>query len=307
MKRIIIIAGPTAVGKTDFSIGVAEHFNGEIVSADSMQIYKFMNIGSAKPTDEEQSRVKHYLVDGVDPRDEYSAAMYCEHAKKAIDHIFSLGKQPVISGGTGLYINTLLYDMDFSSVPNNKDLRLELEKMAELKGNEYVFDELKKIDPEAASTMHANNLKRVIRALEVNRITGKNMASFKRDPIKTKDYDVDFICLNRDRDELYDRINRRVDIMINEGLIEEVEELLKMGLHRNHVSMQGIGYKEVIDFLDGVYSKDRMVELIKRNSRHYAKRQLTWFKRYDEAKWLNLTPYGTNKEKALNALLEKLT
>lgn len=304
MKNIIIIAGPTAVGKTDLAMATAKHYNGEIVSADSMQIYKYMDIGSAKPTEEEQREVKHYLVDEIDPRDEFSAAEYCKKAKSYINTIIKNGKQPIVSGGTGLYINTLIYDMDFSGVPDDKNLRTELEKLAELKGNQYIYEELKKIDPRAAETVHANNLKRVIRALEINRLTGKNMASFRSDPVKTKDYKVKFICLNRDRQELYDRIDTRVDIMLNKGLIEEVEKLKQMGLNRNHISMQGIGYKEVIDFLDGIYSEEKMIEIIKRNSRHYAKRQLTWFKRYKDVSWLDLSKYGTDKGSALEALLE---
>lgn len=304
MRKIILIAGPTAVGKTDFALATAEHLKGEIVSADSMQIYKYMNIGSAKPTSEEQARVKHYLVDEIDPREEFSAAQYSEKARAYIHQIFDAGKQPVITGGTGLYINTLIYDMDFAGAPEDKELRQELEKIAEEEGSQTLYDELVRIDPQAAETIHANNVKRVIRAIEINRITGKRMASFRKDPVKTQDYDVNFICLNRDRDELYDRINKRVDIMINEGLVDEVKSLLNMGLVRTHVSMQGIGYKEVIDFIDGLYSKNRMIEIIKRNSRHYAKRQLTWFKRYDEAVWLNLSPYGTDKKSAFKALLE---
>jgi tRNA dimethylallyltransferase len=265
-RKIIVIAGPTACGKTEYAIKVAQHADGEIVSCDSMQLYKYMSIGSAKPTPEEQAAVRHWLVDEIDPRDEFSVARYRDMAKDAINDILSRGKVPVVAGGTGLYLNSLLYDMDFSDADKDTELRKTLMDEAELFGPEFVHKKLEMIDPIKASKIHPNNLKKVIRALE-GASSGKGIADFSDLRTRTADYDVLLIGITRDRDELYDRINRRVDIMVEQGLFKEVEELLEMGLQEEDISMKGIGYKEIIAYFDGVYSKEDAIEKIKQNTR----------------------------------------
>ena len=297
MRKLIAVAGPTAVGKTKYAIETAKAFNGEIVSCDSMQLYKYMNIGSAKPTPEEQAEVKHWLVDEIDPKEPFSVARYAQMAKAAIEDIFSRGKTPVIEGGTGLYLNSLLYEMDFSGASVDTELRDTLLNEAELFGPEYIYNKLKEADPKAAERIHPNNVKKVIRALE-GAISGKNIVDFKNCQEKCKDYDTILIGLTRNRPELYDRINKRVDIMVEHGLFHEVEELLEMGLTEEDISMKGIGYKEIIGFFDGLYSRDDAIELIKKNSRHLAKRQLTWFRRYEDMKWFNLSEYGNDEAAA---------
>ena len=299
-RKIIVIAGPTACGKTEYAIKVAQHADGEIVSCDSMQLYKYMSIGSAKPTPEEQAAVRHWLVDEIDPRDEFSVARYRDMAKDAINDILSRGKVPVVAGGTGLYLNSILYDMDFSDADKDTELRKTLMDEAELFGPEFVHKKLEMIDPIKASKIHPNNLKKVIRALE-GASSGKGIADFSDLRTRTADYDVLLIGITRDRDELYDRINRRVDIMVNEGLFKEVENLLEMGLQEEDISMKGIGYKEIIAYFDGVYSKEDAIEKIKQNTRHLAKRQLTWFRRYEDMHWVNISELGD--EGALDEIL----
>lgn len=301
MDRIIVISGPTAVGKTKYAIEVAKSLNGEIVSCDSMQLYKFMNIGSAKPTSYEKSQVVHHLVDVIDPRDDFSVAIYQKMAKEAIFKILNKGKTPIISGGTGLYLNSLLYDMDFSGVEEDKEYREYLEKLAELKGPEYVHSLLKDVDSKGYERIHPNNLKKVIRALEGAK-TGNKINDFKSVIKKTTDYEPILICLNRNRDELYNRINLRVDLMLEEGLIDEVRGLLNMGLKDSDISMKGIGYKEIISYLNGEISIEEATDLIKKNTRHLAKRQVTWFKRYKEMKWFNLSDFKNDEAGILEVL-----
>jgi tRNA dimethylallyltransferase len=300
-RKIIVIAGPTACGKTEYAIRVAQHVDGEVVSCDSMQLYKYMSIGSAKPTPEEQAAVRHWLVDEIDPRDEFSVARYRDMAKEAINDIISRGKVPVIAGGTGLYLNSLLYDMDFSDADKDAEFRNTLMEEAELFGPEYVYKKLEAIDPVKASKIHPNNLKKVIRALEGASL-GKGIAEFSELTSRTRDYDVLLIGLTRDREELYDRINRRVDMMVGQGLFKEVEELLEMGLQEEDISMKGIGYKEVIAFYDGQLTMEEAIDKIKQNTRHLAKRQLTWFRRYDDMHWINITELGD--EGALNKIMD---
>jgi tRNA dimethylallyltransferase len=299
-RKIIVIAGPTACGKTEYAIRVAQHVDGEVVSCDSMQLYKYMSIGSAKPTPEEQAAVRHWLVDEIDPRDEFSVARYRDMAKEAINDIISRGKVPVIAGGTGLYLNSLLYDMDFSDADKDAEFRNTLMEEAELFGPEYVYKKLEAIDPVKASKIHPNNLKKVIRALE-GASMGKGIADFRDLNKRTDDYDVLLIGLTRDRAELYDRINKRVDIMVEQGLFEEVRDLLEMGLQEEDISMKGIGYKEIIAYFDGVYPKEDAIEKIKQNTRHLAKRQLTWFRRYEDMHWVNISELGD--EGALDEVL----
>lgn len=251
MKReIIVICGPTAVGKTEYAIDTALRMNGEIVSCDSMQLYKYMDIGSAKPTVEEQARVRHYLVDQIDPAEAFSAAKYQTLAKAAIEEIFAKGKTPVIAGGTGLYLNALLYDMDFSAPPRNDAYRDQLYKEAEEFGPAYLHQKLLRIDSNAAARIHPNNIKKVVRALEAAE-EGAKVKDFSKDLTPTQDYSAVLVGLTRNRGELYDRINRRVDILIEKGLLEEVRNLLAKGLTEADISMKGIGYKEIIAYYHG--------------------------------------------------------
>ncbi|QHI73731.1 tRNA (adenosine(37)-N6)-dimethylallyltransferase MiaA [Aminipila terrae] len=295
-REIIIVAGPTAVGKTKYAIEIAKNFNGEIVSSDSMQLYKFMDIGSAKPTQEEQNQVKHYLVDEIDPREPFSVAEYQKRARDAIEQIFSKGKTPVISGGTGLYVNSLIYEMDFSAPPVGNEYRKKLENLAAKHGNEYVHQLLSKQDSEAAARIHPNNLKKVIRALEVAENSEQGIQPFEKSFVKTSDYAYKLIGLSRNREELYERINLRVDMLLDMGLVDEIKGLLDMGLTSDSISMKGIGYKEIIGYLNGEYDLEHAVYLVKRNTRHYAKRQITWFKRYDDIKWFNISEYNSDDE-----------
>lgn len=303
-KQIIIIAGPTAVGKTEYAIETAKAINGEIVSADSMQLYKYMDIGSAKPTPEELSQVKHYLVDEIDPREKFSVAKYQKLAKAAIREIFDKGRVPVISGGTGLYINSLMYEMDFAAPPSDEAFRKELEDMALKKGRDYIHSKLAELDPDAAARIHPNNVKKVIRAIEAAQ-NGNKVKDFDNAQVPATDYDVLLAGLTRDRAELYERINRRVDILIEKGLVEEVSSLMQMGLGYDDISMKGIGYKEIIGSLEGKYTIEEAIELIKKNTRHYAKRQLTWLRRYDNIKWFNLSSYE-DKTMAMGDILKWL-
>lgn len=304
MRRIIAVAGPTASGKTEYAIRIANLTDGEIVSCDSMQVYKFMNIGSAKPTPEEQARARHWLVDEIDPRDDFSVAQYRDLAKKYISDIFERGKTPVVCGGTGLYLNSLIYDMDFSDAERDDELRQTLMDEAELFGPEYVHRKLEQLDPVKASKIHPNNLKKVIRALE-GASKGNSIGDFSALKERTKDYDVLLIGITRDRDELYDRINRRVDIMVEEGLFKEVDDLLEMGLREEDISMKGIGYKEIIAYFDGLYTMEEAIDKIKQNTRHLAKRQLTWFRRYEDMNWVNITELG--EEGAMDRIKQLIT
>ena len=295
MKReIIVICGPTAVGKTKYAIETALAFNGEIVSCDSMQLYKYMDIGSAKPTPEEQAQVKHYLVDEIDPSESFSAAKYQTMAKDAIEKIFAKGKIPIIAGGTGLYLNALLYDMDFSAPPGDTAFRDELYKLAEEQGAEVLHNKLKTLDSAAAERIHPNNIKKVVRAIEAAK-EGNKVKDFAADLRPTKDYTPRLVGLTRNRAELYARVNLRVDLLLAQGLVEEVRGLLQRGLTESDISMKGIGYKEIIGYLEGRYILSEAADLVKKNTRHYAKRQLTWFKRYTDMQWFNISEYESDK------------
>lgn len=295
-NKVIAVAGPTAVGKTKFAIEVARRFDGEVVSCDSMQLYKFMNIGSAKPDAEEMAQVKHHLVDIIDPRVPFSVAEYQQLAKAAIADVMSRGKVPVISGGTGLYLNSLIYDMDFSSNPGDLTYRKELEKIAEEEGTEAVHRMLQNEDPDAAALIHPNNTKRIIRALERLHDGEGNVRPFSGILKETDDYEMILVGLTRERQELYDRINARVDILINNGLVDEVKELMAMGLTSDDISMKGIGYKEIIAFLNNEYDLATAADTVKKNTRHYAKKQLTWYRRYDKINWLNISEFNSDEE-----------
>lgn len=292
MKKVplIILTGPTAVGKTDLSIKIAKKINAEIISADSMQIYEYMDIGSAKVTKEEMNGVTHYMIDEVKPDYNFSVSEFQKRANTYIDNIVSKNKLPLVTGGTGLYLNSLIYNMDFAKSNADNKLREELRKELETNGIDYMHNKLKELDEDAASRIHKNNTKRVIRALEVC-LTGEKMNDFSNDLQFNEKYEPIIVVLNREREHLYQRINKRVDIMIENGLEQEVKNLLSMGYSKDLVSMQGIGYKEIIKYLDGEYTYDEAIEIIKRDSRRYAKRQLTWFRRYQDAKWFNLDEY----------------
>ncbi len=306
-KKVIAIAGPTAVGKTKFAIEAAKFIGGEIVSCDSMQLYKYMDIGSAKPTKEELAQVPHHLVDIIDPREPFSVYEYQKLAKEAISDIHSRGLIPVISGGTGLYFNSIIYDMDFTSDSGDLKYRKELKDLADVEGKEAVYKLLVDLDPKTASEIHPNNLKRTIRALERIHEGEKNVRSFKNVNEENKEYDIVLIVLTRDRAELYDRINKRVMLLIEAGLVDEVKRLMDMGLTSDDISMKGIGYKEIMAYLDGEYDLDTAIDIVQKNTRHYAKRQLTWYRRYDKIRWLDITACGSDENaiEVLKSWLEK--
>lgn len=284
---ILILTGPTAVGKTSLSIKLAKKLNAEIVSADSMQIYKKMDIGSAKVKEEEMQGVKHHLIDVVEPDEEFTVSRFFDMAKDTILKIHSKSKLALITGGTGLYLNSLIYEMNFGDANSNQEIRDELNKIYQERGGGYLFEMLKNLDPDSANRIHPNNIKRVMRAIEINKMGG-SMGDFSTDLEKSKLFDPKIFILNRDRQILYDRINLRVDIMLKEGLIDEVKNLSDLGYGRELTSMKAIGYKEVLDFFDDKIDLDTAVEKIKKGSRNYAKRQITWFKRYEDATWIDL-------------------
>ncbi len=301
--KTVIIAGPTAVGKTELAIRAAKRFDGEIISADSMQIYRYMDIGSAKPSPEELREARHYMVGEIDPSVPFSAAEYRRLAGEYIKKAASSGRVPIVSGGTGLYINSIIYEMDFGSAPRNIERREELKEILNERGAAYLHDMLKSADPEAAERIHGNNTKRVIRAIE-SAESGVKIQPFERSFVPSREFEPLIIILNRDRNELYERINARVDLMMSAGLVEEVKKLLKMGLTEDCISMKGIGYKEIIAHLNGEYDIQRAAEIIKQNTRRYAKRQLTWFRRYNGAEWIDVS---AGAEEAAERLFELIS
>ncbi len=286
--KIVCVVGPTASGKTSFSIEYAKKNNGEIISCDSMQIYKYMDIGTAKATKEEREAVPHHMLDFVDPNTDFSVADFVEGARKCIQDISKRGKLPILCGGTGLYIDSIINNLEFSEEKRDDEYRVYLQEMAEEKGNEAVHDLLKELDPVEAEKVHYNNVKRVIRALEICKTTG--MTKTEADKLAKRDslYDAEIFGMSMDREKLYDRINRRVDIMMEEGLLDEVKRLLSMGIRRNSTAMQAIGYKELIEYLDGECDLSSAIDKIKQESRRYAKRQLTWFRRNKDIKWVEV-------------------
>lgn len=305
-KPLIILTGPTAVGKTSLSIRLAKEVGGEIISADSMQIYKKMDIGTAKIMPEEMEGIPHYLVDELDPGEEFNVVEFKKRAKKAMELIYEHKHIPIIVGGTGFYIQALLYDIDFSEHEPEELYRKELEKLEKEKGREYLYERLKEVDPEYASIIHANNVKRVIRALEYFHETGEKLSVHNRqEREKTSPYQFVYFVLHQDRSILYPRIDRRVDQMMEEGLLAEVKELLREGYTKDMVSMQGLGYKEFFDYFSGKQSLIETVDIIKRDTRRFAKRQLTWFRREKDVLWLDKGDYS-DEEQLLLAMLEIL-
>lgn len=303
-QPLIIVAGPTAVGKTDLSIRLAKAVGGEIISADSMQVYRHMDIGSAKVTKEEMAGVPHHLIDILEPTEEFNVVLFQKMAKEALYGIYERGNIPIIAGGTGFYIQALVYDIDFMENGYLPQVRKELEQAAAQMGAEYVHQMLRSIDPAAADQIHANNVKRVIRAIEFYKMTGKRISDHNETERKKKSpYDFFYYVLNTDRATLYNRIEQRVDQMIEQGLVEEVKKLAEMGCTRAMVSMQGLGYKEILDYLEGQCSLEDAVSILKRDTRHFAKRQITWFKREKNVQWLNLPDFNNDREQILKHIL----
>ncbi len=286
-EKIIVIAGPTAVGKTEYAIGIARSLGTEIVSCDSMQLYRYMDIGSAKPTPEERAGVRHHLVDIIDPREEFSVVRYRELADEAIADISSRGMIPVICGGTGLYLDALLYDLDYGGDSgSDPGLRRSLYELAEREGPQELHKRLEKADPAAAGRIHPNNVKRTVRALEAA-LTGNGLRDYSGLTGRHMRREAVMAGLSRPRAELYERIGRRVDMMLEAGLADEVRKLMEMGLTPDDTAMKGIGYKELIPYLNGEYDLGTARELIKKNTRHLAKRQMTWFRRYSTMEWFD--------------------
>ncbi len=293
MKKIplIVIAGPTASGKTSLAVEVAKAIGGEVVSADSVQIYKYLDIGSAKVTPEEMQGIPHYMVGEIDPSDSFSVADFTQMAHKYIADIHTRGKIPVLAGGTGLYINSVINDVDFEDEQVDDSLRNELWKIADEKGAEYMLDMLRSFDPVSADRIHANNIVRVVRAIEFYKTTGIPISVHQEETQKKESrYEPCIIAIEHDREKLYERINLRVDIMMDSGLIDEVRSLVKMGYRKSLNSMKGIGYKEVMDYLRGFMTYSELCEVIKRMSRRYAKRQITWFKKDKRTIWVKYSP-----------------
>lgn len=298
-RKVYIITGPTSVGKSAVALKLAQEVNGEIINCDSVQLYKYMDIGSAKPSEKDMKTVPHYLYSIVEPSCNMTVATYQKLAFAAIDNVLARGKRPIVVGGTGLYLNSIIYDMDFANNSVNEERRRELEEMADKNGAEYMHTYLSGLDPESAARIHPNNLRKVIRAIEAFEL-GDGIKPINECAPNTK-YDFEFFALNMDREWLYDRINRRVIELIKNGLVQEVQSLADKGYTIDDPSMKGIGYKEVFACLNGEISQADMVKLIMRNTRHYAKRQITWLKRYDDVKWIEI-----HKGESLSSIVDRI-
>ncbi|MBQ6835210.1 MAG: tRNA (adenosine(37)-N6)-dimethylallyltransferase MiaA [Lachnospiraceae bacterium] len=308
MKQpLIILTGPTASGKTALSVELAKRIGGEIISADSMQVYRHMDVGSAKVTKEEMCGIPHHLIDVLDPKDAFNVVVFQQLAKSAMEEIYQNGHIPIIAGGTGFYIQALLYDIDFTENDSDMEYRRHLEKLAADQGADVLHTMLRQVDPESADAIHANNIKRVIRALEFYEKTGRKISEHNEEERgKDSPYNFAYYVLNMDRKILYDRIDRRVDLMFEHGLEAEVLRLKDMGCTRDMVSMQGLGYKEVLDYLCGEISLAEASYIIKRDTRHFAKRQLTWFKREKDVTWINQDEFDFKRELILEWMTEDL-
>lgn len=302
---LVVLTGPTAVGKTRLSIALARAVKGEIVSADSMQVYRHMDIGSAKIRPEEMQGIPHHMIDILEPWESFNVVLFKERCEECIREIYERGHIPVVTGGTGFYIQALLRNVDFTEEPEDKAYRESLEKLAAEKGPAYLHAMLREADPAAAEEIHANNIKRTIRALEFHRLTGKCISDHnRRERQKESAYNSCYFVLNDERDRLYARIEQRVDEMLEQGLVEEVRRLRDMGCRRGMVSMQGLGYKEIMAWLEGETSYEEAVEILKRDTRHFAKRQLTWFRRERDVIWVNKDEFGYEEGRMLDYMLE---
>jgi tRNA dimethylallyltransferase len=302
MQKLLILTGPTGIGKTKISIELAKELNGEVISADSMQIYKYMDIGSAKVKNEEMMGVPHHLIDIVDPDTNFSVSDYKILAENAIMKISKKNKLPIVVGGTGLYINSLIYDYGFTEAQIDEGYRLQLENIAELKSKDYLHEMLKDIDKTSYDKLFPNDLKRVIRALEVYKLTGKPISSFNKVNLLEEKYDVFYFVLTMKREVLYERINKRVEKMLDEGLLLEVTKLKDKGYTSDMQSMKGIGYKELLYYLEGKISFESAVDIIKQGSRNYAKRQLTWFRKEKKAIWIDKDDFENEEEIVVNII-----
>lgn len=306
-KKLIVLTGPTAVGKTDLSISLARAVNGEIISADSMQVYRHMDIGSAKIMPEEMDGIRHHLIDVLEPWEEFNVTRFQAMAREAMEGIYARGHVPVVTGGTGFYIQALAYGIDFTENEDTSHIREELELEAAEKGPEYLHGLLRQVDPDSADAIHPNNVKRVIRAIEFYRLTGQQISSHNRqERQKSSPYDLYYYVLTCQRERLYRRIEQRVDQMLEAGLVEEVRRLKEMGCTRTMVAMQGLGYKEILDYLDGKCTLEEAVYVLKRDTRHFAKRQLTWFRRERDVRWVKLEDYEFDKTRILEAILKDM-
>lgn len=306
-KKLVVIAGPTASGKTSVSIELAKRINGEIISADSMQIYKYMDIGSAKVTEEEKQGITHYLVDQLDPSEGFSVTRFQRMAKEAMDKIYAKGKIPIIAGGTGFYIQAVVKDIDFSITDEEEKAREEVEEFYLEKGKEALHQWLMEIDPSSGVSIHSNNLKRVKRAIEYYLLTGEPISTHnEKEKVKESPYDVDYFVLTMERELLYHRINHRVDLMIEAGLVEEVEKLKRMEYVKEMTAMQGLGYKEMFEYLEGDLTLDEAIYKIKRDTRHFAKRQLTWFRREKDIKWIHVDHYAYDVTKICDEIVKNI-
>lgn len=305
MKQpLIILAGPTAVGKTDLSIKLAQKIGGSIISADSMQVYRHMDIGSAKIMPEEMQGIPHYLIDEFMPEEEFNIVIFQERAKKYMQEIYKSGRIPILAGGTGFYIQSVLYDIDFSKEDSNTEIRRELEEFAKKEGNPALHQRLADVDKTSAETIHPNNVKRVIRALEFYMQNGYPISKHNEEEKQKKSpYNFAYFVLNDDREHLYQRIEQRIDIMMKKGLLEEVTKLKEMGCHKGMVSMQGLGYKEILAYLDGEISLEEAIYILKRDTRHFAKRQLTWFRREEEVIWLDKDKFSYDEDAILDKMI----
>lgn len=305
-RPLIILTGPTAVGKTALSIKLAKAVNGQMISADSMQVYRKMDIGTAKITKEEMQGIPHYLIDVLDPAEDFNVVMFQKMAKEALEKIYAEGAIPIIVGGTGFYIQALLYDINFEENDGDTAIRVKYQALADENGPEYVHQLLRDVDPVSADEIHANNVKRVIRALEFYEQTGHRMSEHNMEQKQRESaYNSCYFVLNDDRKLLYDRIERRIDIMLEQGLVNEVRSLKEQGYTRDLVSMQGLGYKEILAYLENEISLDEAIYILKRDTRHFAKRQLTWFKRERDVIWLSRTEYQ-NDEAILDEMIGSL-
>lgn len=304
--KLIILAGPTASGKTSVSIDLAKRIGGEIISADSMQVYRGMDVGTAKIKADEMQGVKHYLINVLDPTEDFNIVKFQNMVKYSIEEIKRNGHIPILVGGTGFYIQSVIYDIDFDTQDDNGDIRKALEEEYDKMGADFMYEKLKKIDSVSAENIHKNNKKRIIRAIEYflinNALISKHNESQRK---KDSPYDFRFFVLNPPRDILYDRINQRVDKMVDEGLVEEVKDLKNAGLSSANISMQGIGYKEILEYLDGEITLDEAIDNIKQNTRHMAKRQVTWFKRAKDVIYINPFEFENN-EKIVDYMVEKI-